>query len=87
MDKRTNPKKDFTQVAFSVFQMAVGDAEPPAALVGKKAVSQKGGLKGGKVRAEKLTPEERSEIARKAASVRWAETTTSPASTSEWIDC
>ena len=30
-----------------------------------------GGLKGGKARADKLTPEERSEIARKAAQARW----------------
>lgn len=30
-----------------------------------------GGLKGGKARAEKLTPEQRKEIARKAAKVRW----------------
>jgi hypothetical protein len=31
-----------------------------------------GGLKGGKVRAEKLSPEERSAIAKKAAEARWA---------------
>jgi hypothetical protein len=31
-----------------------------------------GGLKGGKARAEKLTPEERKEIARKAPKARWA---------------
>ena len=31
----------------------------------------KGGRKGGKARAEALTPEERSEIARAAANVRW----------------
>jgi len=31
-----------------------------------------GGLKGGKARAEKLTPEQRKEIARKAAKARWA---------------
>jgi hypothetical protein len=31
-----------------------------------------GGLKGGKARAAKLTPEERSEIAKKAARARWA---------------
>jgi hypothetical protein len=31
-----------------------------------------GGLKGGKARAEKLSPEERSAIARKAAQARWA---------------
>lgn len=30
-----------------------------------------GGLKGGKARAAKLTKEERSEIARKAANARW----------------
>ncbi len=30
-----------------------------------------GGSKGGKARAEKLTPEQRKEIARKAAKARW----------------
>lgn len=30
-----------------------------------------GGLKGGKARAKKLTKEQRSEIARKAANARW----------------
>ena len=30
-----------------------------------------GGLKGGKARAVKLTPEQRSEIAKKAAGARW----------------
>jgi general stress protein YciG len=32
---------------------------------------RKGGLAGGKARAEKLSPEKRSEIARKAAQARW----------------
>lgn len=31
-----------------------------------------GGLKGGKARAEKLTPERRKEIAKKAIEARWA---------------
>ncbi len=31
-----------------------------------------GGLKGGKIRSEKLTPERRREIAQKAIAVRWA---------------
>ncbi len=35
------------------------------------ALGRLGGLKGGKARAEKLTPEERSEIARRAAKTRW----------------
>jgi hypothetical protein len=36
-----------------------------------RKLGQRGGLKGGKARAEKLTPEERKEIARKAARARW----------------
>lgn len=36
-----------------------------------KALGHKGGLKGGRARAEKLTPEQRKEIATKAAFVRW----------------
>ena len=36
-----------------------------------------GGLKGGKARAEALTPERRKEIARKAIAARWAKPKTS----------
>lgn len=64
-------RKDFTQVAFRVAQIATGEAEPDKPLTGKKADSSKGGKAGGKARAEKLTPEERSEIAKKAAKARW----------------
>lgn len=35
------------------------------------ALGRQGGLKGGKARAESLTPEERKEIAAKAAKARW----------------
>jgi hypothetical protein len=35
-------------------------------------LGRRGGLKGGKARAAKMTPEERSESARKAANARWA---------------
>jgi hypothetical protein len=35
-------------------------------------LGRRGGLKGGKARAAKMTPEERSESARKAARARWA---------------
>ena len=44
----------------------VADKEPAAVALGRK-----GGLKGGKARAAKLTPEQRSEIAKKAAAARW----------------
>jgi hypothetical protein len=60
MTKKTNPRKDFTQRAFDVFRQAIGEADPEEELTGKKADSQKGGLNGGKARAEKLTPEEES---------------------------
>jgi len=36
------------------------------------ALGKLGGSKGGKIRAAKLTPEKRREIARKAVLVRWA---------------
>lgn len=39
------------------------------------ALSRLGGLKGGKARAERLTPEQRSEIARKATRARWRKQT------------
>jgi hypothetical protein len=38
----------------------------------RQAVARMGGNKGGQARAEKLTPEQRKEIARKAAKARWA---------------
>ncbi len=44
------------------------DGKDPAAV----ALVRRGGLKGGKARAAKLTAEQRSEIARKAAATRWA---------------
>jgi hypothetical protein len=39
--------------------------------MGRKG-GKKGGKKGAKMRAEALTPEQRSQIARKAAKARWA---------------
>jgi hypothetical protein len=46
----------------------MAEEKNPAAV----ALGKLGGRKGGKARAEKLTPEQRSEIARKAAKARWA---------------
>ena len=37
----------------------------------KKYAGRLGGLKGGQARAESLTPEQRKEIAKKAAEARW----------------
>jgi hypothetical protein len=73
------PKPDFTQIAFRVAQQAAHlepPTEKPEPLPPKAAAGQKGGLKGGKARAEKLTPEERAESARKAALARWKKKST-----------
>jgi hypothetical protein len=37
-----------------------------------RELGRRGGLKGGKARAEKLSPEERKAIAKKAAEARWS---------------
>jgi hypothetical protein len=47
-------------------QSVVAGKDPAAVALGRK-----GGLKGGKARAAKLTPEQRSEIAKRAAGARW----------------
>ena len=48
--------------------MAVNARKDPAAV----ALGRKGGKKGGPARAAKLTPEQRSESARKAVQARWS---------------
>jgi hypothetical protein len=63
-------RKDFTQNALDVFKQATREVPPPAPKPAKPA-QRKGGLKGGASRAAKLTPEQRSEIARVAAQARW----------------
>jgi hypothetical protein len=45
--------------------------QQPAKNPHAQALGKLGGLKGGKARAAKLSPEKRSEIAKKAAAKRW----------------
>lgn len=78
MPKKPSPKMrpDVAETAFRVMQEAVGDApktDPATKPKNPDAVSRgaKGGATGGKARADKLTPEKRAEIARKAAAQRW----------------
>lgn len=66
----TSTKKDFTQVAFAVFQQAVGEV-PKKAPSPKQEAGRKGGLKGGAKRMAEMTPEQRKELALKAAGARW----------------
>lgn len=63
---------DVIGAAVKVAQIATGEIEEDKPEdEGKDPAAQALGRKGGKARAEKLTPEERSEIARKAAKKRW----------------
>jgi hypothetical protein len=56
--------------AVHVMRIATGEVEETGVKGGKQH-TRKGGLRGGKARAQKLTPEQRSEIARLAAAARW----------------
>ncbi len=75
MAKRKKKEHDFAINAFRVVQEATGQVEPEPKKARKeydyKALGHAGGLKGGKASAEKLTPEQRREIAKKAAQARW----------------
>jgi hypothetical protein len=62
---------DLNQMAYRVVQQTT---EPKAPKTAAQRSGRAGGLKGGKTRAAKLSPERRSEIARKAAQARWART-------------
>ena len=72
-----NPKRprDTNQLAKFIVDLSTGQIEEPDPDEGKNPVTvgraRKGGLKGGKARAAKMTPEQRSEIARIAANARW----------------
>ena len=76
MERRKKEAHDFSVTAFRVVQEATGQIEPkPKRTIDFKALGRLGGLKGGKVRAEKLTPKQRKEIAQKAAKARWGKKT------------
>lgn len=71
--KKHQGPEDFAESAFRVFEEAIGETPKAESIKDPAAVAlgRKGGLKGGKARAEKLTPEQRKEIAKKAAAKRW----------------
>ncbi len=73
MPKRSSKPRDLNSLAASIVGEATTDAiaaddnkNPHAVALGRM-----GGKKGGKARAEKLTPAQRSEQARRAAQKRW----------------
>lgn len=68
--------RDPNQLAKMIADMAWGEAEPePEKVKNPEAVAlgKLGGAKGGKARAAKMTPKERSEASRKAAAARWGD--------------
>ena len=62
---------DVAMNAVRIAQIATGEIEDDLDDDGKDPAAKALGAKGGKARAAKLTPEQRSEIAKKAASARW----------------
>ncbi len=62
---------DVIGAAVKVMQIATGEIEEDLDDNGKNKAAVELGRKGGKARAEKLTPKKRSEIAKKAAQKRW----------------
>jgi hypothetical protein len=66
--------KDANVLAYEIVQQATGQMpkpEPPQKNPAAVSLGRLGGLKGGKARADSLSPENRKLIARKAAEARW----------------
>jgi hypothetical protein len=76
-DRSRKRPRDINQLAASLVAEATDPDSVPDPDAGKDpaavSLGRRGGLKGGKARAAKLTPEQRSEIAKKAAAARWAD--------------
>ncbi|MBX6370212.1 MAG: histone H1 [Rhodospirillales bacterium] len=76
MPKHPKRPRDPNQLAHTVVGIATGEIEERDPNVGKDAAAaelgRRGGLKGGRARANALTPEERAAVARKAAAARWS---------------
>jgi len=78
MPKRSSkrPPTDINQLAVSIVAQATSQTPPEDSTSRKKnpnavELGRLGGLKGGKARAEKLSPQKRSNIAKRAAFTRW----------------
>jgi hypothetical protein len=74
--KRPRDTNQLAKLMVDILTGDVEDREPTPEEQGKDpaavSLGRRGGLKGGKARAKTLTPEKRREIARKAATSRWA---------------
>lgn len=78
MPKRSSKPRDLNAMAASIVDEATDESAPEAPPAREKdpaavTLGRRGGLKGGKARAAKLTAAQRSEQARKAAQKRWGQ--------------
>jgi hypothetical protein len=77
MAKKTRMPTDLNQRAKAIVDLATSDEPVPDPDEGKDPAAvelgRRGGLKGGKARAQKLSASERVESARNAARARWGE--------------
>lgn len=78
MAKKKRSATDVNVTAFQILQAATGEPtttpnkkDQPGKNPAAVALGRLGGLKGGKARAKKLSQQQRSEIARRAAKKRW----------------
>lgn len=76
--KKPKRPRDFNERAFQSVAILTGTEEPLPPVepddpvrAAAAALGRRGGLKGGKARAAKMTPEERSASAKRAAAARW----------------
>ncbi|HEY5305608.1 MAG TPA: RNA-binding protein [Pseudolabrys sp.] len=69
--KRLPRPRDPIQLAKLIGDIATGQVKDEVPGNPSLEFARKGGLKGGIVRAAKLAPERRTEIAKKAAQARW----------------
>ena len=80
MPKRSSKRpRDVNVLARAIVDESTGQAkaEPDTRNPHAVALGSLGGKKGGPARAKKLTPEQRREIARRAAQARWSKATQS----------
>ncbi|MCY4384575.1 MAG: histone H1 [Nitrospinae bacterium] len=71
MSQKPKIPRDGNQLAKFVVDVATGEREADINSVPVNEFARAGGLKGGKARAERLSPERRRQIAKSAAEARW----------------
>jgi len=67
--------KDSSQLAAEIVRLSTEESDPaPSIKEYLASIGRKGGLKGGRARADKLSSRRKKQIAQKAAKARWSQT-------------